>query len=413
MICSDVHIDAVLSCQETFQEQHKRKDCANYFNFIYLILSMIGQYVKEAPELIISLKWKISFCLFALVWVSCATGERFGESDSLETISSTTDSECKNNAGCWDGDPLTTDICSEDGYCINEPVPTSPDSGTGFIEDNCFIQKEINDSQLGGADLFSAINVSRGATDVSYTAPLDNGSLIKISIEKRPRRLWIRPSKGEINDVTLVLLRDCYNTSFNRIAWGQTIITDELPRGDYYLAVFSSRERTILDMDTFFLDQTHCADAEIIEPNNTVEVSTAGLSDDFNGNCLGSYYPKGHRGDKVYKFSVPQGFKWNVSFRMVALDNTDLAYWMYVKAGCGNPLLANLACVSVPNPIQGVALLNRKRTDTKTRKNKDLTLTVQDLAQGDYYLFVDTLDTNSFEEQMQELTMTVDSSSVI
>ena len=179
--------------------------------------------IKEPSENILSTDHYLM--PMAILW-GCASGERFGahsdghDDPDLPTV------DCVNDADCWDADPGTIDLCEEDGTCQYLTIEDTDTGGNDTDPAGCVFDAEIDQDN----PFMDPVDVSTTVSELVPTAPLSLGRLIKVSV-REPRRLWIRPRQGEFDDLLLVLLKDCVNTAFNRVSWGKTIYSPELPEG--------------------------------------------------------------------------------------------------------------------------------------------------------------------------------------
>ena len=162
----------------------------------------------------------------------CASGERFGDAAALGAGAAA----CDEDADCWDGDPATEDTCTAQGDCVFlANVKADAEKDVDEIENDCHAVAEMS------TDAAVEVELERLVPEAVHTAPLEYGTLYKISVTAESR-LEVVLEDDATENVMFVLLDDCANACKNRIAWGRELCSPVLEPGSYFLAVFSERE---------------------------------------------------------------------------------------------------------------------------------------------------------------------------
>jgi len=327
-------------------------------------------------------RFSAPIAVVAVLLAGCATAERFGEDRDDPDAPPLPQAECEEDDDCWDGDPATEDLCGDDGLCEFLPVEEDPDTDTGGGDDECDVALGFDEE--GTFELFLDSHMA----EVSHTAPLSMGKLAKIHL-RDPSRIWIDARRDGREDVMMVLLRDCANAAVNRIAWGERIYTEELPAGDYYLAVFSEMSGVVA-MEARFLVPTYCDGAQALAAGSLVD-SVDGLADDFDGSCVEDEDLE-HRGDKVYSFKVPKDKLWDVSVDLYP-EQGEPRHYLYLTQGCGADASDELICSDEIADARDNHATDAPRVGIQAQK----------LKAGTYFLYVDTVDADLFDAGSYEL----------
>jgi hypothetical protein len=313
--------------------------------------------------------------LILLVYVAmssvtgCASGERFGSNDTGEPGSPAYTDECETDVECYDANPTTYDFCDAYGDCQHMLIG---DTDSEDEELNCETYSTV------GHDMLVSLDVPGVVGELSYATPLSQGRLLKLSF-RDPMRIRARPLGKDLSGILLVLLKDCANAAVNRISWGPSIYSSEVPGGDYYLAVFADENRTV-EVDIHYLKVTPCDDAGNLETGE-VTGTTDGYADDFQGSCSPTNALGEHRGDQVYTFFVPEGQVWDVKVDLFTGDTTPNHY-LYMRKGCSGPDTLEIDCA---NEFVVHDLLDSSQGDEFMR------IRGEGLETGAYYVFVDAL----------------------
>jgi hypothetical protein len=168
-----------------------------------------------------------------LIWAGCAAGEPFGDGSGPGVGTSAI--ECDENADCWDGDPATEDVCTQDGRCaFLTNVKSDPEKDSEESIPSCQFASVID----GYAELHAELE--QPVAEAVHTIPVEYGELFRVSVDA-PTRLEVVLDK-ELEGVLFVLLDECTNACKNRIVWGNEICSPVLEVGEYVLVVFSERE---------------------------------------------------------------------------------------------------------------------------------------------------------------------------
>ncbi len=333
--------------------------------------------------------------ILVFLFSGCATGERFGlNGDSGDDPAPDDLGGCQEDADCWDGDPGTSDVCSPDGTCIFPQVDqpdTDSDTSTGG-DDLCDFDLGVDE------DTLLQLHLGQAMAQISYAAPLSMATVVKIHV-REPRRLWLNPFIDGRDDVMMVLLKDCANAAVNRIAWGTKIYTEELPEGDYYLAIFTEEEQEI-SVDTRFLMPTYCDGAPKLKLGSTYGLLD-GLADDFSGSCV-EHDALEHRGDRIFSFEVPQSVIRDVQIDVFAPESTPV-FHLYLTRGCGDGVAVEIDCQDELNVPNAGHLGSEPRVSVHGDKLKS----------GIYYVVVDTVDDQNWETDEFELFFTMESIQVL
>lgn len=324
-----------------------------------------------------------------LMFTGCASAERFGADGDESPLQPFLDVECDSSEDCWDGDPETLDLCGPDGICQFLPdgdvdTETQTDTDDGECEFDMGLEEDTQFQVL----------VDGVVDKVAPTIPISMGKVIKVHV-RNSRRLWVDTPQGGREDLLMVLLSDCANAAVNRIAWGNTIYTEELPEGDYYLAIFAEKAMTVT-VDTRFLLPTYCEGAQNLDIGSEL-VSVDGYADDFSGGCVDDS-PLEHRGDRLFTFEVPQSKLWDVRIDLYPLDGY-LRHHLYLTQGCGEGVAVEMDCsYTLEEPSGG-------------QKGEGMRASVfgEKLKPGRYYLVVDTLKPQDWESGEVELSFQVES----
>lgn len=309
-----------------------------------------------------------SFC-------GCATGERFGSNEQGGVGIPWADDSCESDIECYDGVPSTYDVCDAYGECQHMVLF---DTDVGAEDPQCDFSTSI------GHDTQMSIDVPAVLGSLSYSTPLPQGRLLKLSL-RDPLRIRVRPEGKDITGLMLVLLRDCANAAVNRITWGPSIYSSEVDSGDYYLAVFSEEARTVV-LDIHFLEVTSCDDAGTLETGE-VTGTTDGYADDFEGSCKPNSALGEHRGDRVYSFDVPEGQIWNARVDLYTGDVVP-NHHLFLRKGCSGPGVIEIDCANefvVPEPS-----LDSSQGDNFMRVRGE------SLESGAYYVFVDAMPAENY-----------------
>jgi hypothetical protein len=306
-------------------------------------------------------RYTILAAVLAFHCQGCVQGERFGEE------------------GFADDDSVGTDLDTD--------ADSDIDIDTGEVDPfECNVEAAMH----ADSELVFALDAVDG--DIDHTWPLNQGKVIQLSV-RDPRRIRVLPAKSVIGEkekiedgLMFVLLRDCANAATNRLAWGADIYSETLTSGDYYLAVFADEERSV-DFQVHFLEPTECDDADQIELDGSevagAEGATAGYADDFEGSCQPEL-DEGHHGDRVYYFNVPIGELWDVSIDLFTGDLDGPEHYVYLRKNCSGPEHLELDCAAEFNgPVS---------QEQRVRVRGD------DLVPGQYYVVVDTVAAEQFDD---------------
>ncbi|MDD5307829.1 MAG: hypothetical protein PHU25_10955 [Deltaproteobacteria bacterium] len=293
--------------------------------------------------------------------LGCATGERLGASDD-DTVG---DTGCQADRDCFDGDPCTVDRCEKDGICVNVGVCIG-----GLLGDSSSVCEGA--PEIDG-DATVSLRLLAASGPVEAVTPLEDGSTFRLVV-REPRRIRVVASNHE-GDVILVLLRSCANAATNRLAWGRDIYSATVDPGQYILGVFSNTPGAAT-LDFHFLRPTPCSEAERIPPNGVVLGTVDGFADDFTGTCQQSG-ANGHRGDRVFTFTVPSDEKWFVRADLTPASQSS-SYDMYLRRGCAGTAADEVACTA-------------NGTIQRTHFG------VGGLGPGEYYLFVDAAEPEDYD----------------
>jgi hypothetical protein len=317
----------------------------------------------------------LTLVVYALVFSlsGCAAGERFGSNDSDDDDNWVWGVECEYDFQCDDADPGTFDFCDPVGECHNVSLV---DTDTALEDPECESYATV------GHNTALTFDVDAVAGELTHTAPLSEATVITLSF-RDPARIRIRPEGKDLHGLMLVLLSDCANAAINRLAYGPAIYSQEIDGGDYYLAVFSDSDQTVT-LDVHFLEVTTCDGAEVLETGELVDTSD-GYADDFSGSCMPSGDQTGHRGDRVYMFTVPDGEMWDVQIDLFSGDG-EPNHYLYLAHGCGDDEAVEIDCANE------VVLPDC----SEEQQDDHLRVSGADLESGTYYVFVDAMDTENY-----------------
>jgi hypothetical protein len=307
--------------------------------------------------------------LFALPVLSgCATAERIGAADDAPGASD----GCVTDLDCFDGDPCTEDRCGDDGACVNEGACI--ENAVGDPSTVCDDAPEID----GDARVDLGLLAATGKVDA--VTPLEEGAVFRLVV-REPRRIRVVASKPG-DDAYMVLLGSCANAAATRLAWGRDIYSGTVDPGQYILAVFAGTPG-LTTVDFHFLKPTPCSGAEPIPPNGLIAGTVDGFADDFTGSCLPPG-AQGHRGDRVFTFTVPGGEAWNVWAELMSVAKNP-SHYMYLRRGCAGNDAVEVACATDEDTPVDWATVQRTHFGA------------EGLEPGEYYLFVDAVAPEDYD----------------
>lgn len=319
----------------------------------------------------------LTLVVYILVFslVGCAAGERFGSSDQGGLGDAWADEGCESDIECYDQVAGTYDFCDAYGQCHHVAL---------FDTDPVNEDPQCDSDITVGHDMQMVLDVPGVLGGLSYTTPLTQGRLLKLSI-RDPVRIRVRPDGKDTAGLMFVLLRDCANSAANRITWGPSIYSAEVDGGDYYLAVFSDDDQTIV-LDIHFLEVTSCDDAGTLETGE-VTGTTDGYADDFEGSCVPNSDLGEHRGDRVYAFYVPEGQLWNVRIDLYTGDVVP-NHHLFLRRGCSGAGAVEIDCANE-------FVVSQEPLDSSQGDNF-LRVGGEGLEPGAYYVFVDSMPAESY-----------------